>query len=231
MKRFSFTLIELLVVIAIIAILASMLLPALNQAREKGRSVSCSNQLSQIYKSFLFYADDNKQQMFTHMPATGGVYTWGQKLVLLKYLANNKLLACPKIPTDDYAYRGYGMYRSSLNSTFYNNKKSDWGQFAYKSSGGGDELYYSLPKMRRPSEVFMNADTMCILPSTQANKGMWVFSPGWDGSGNDSSAVALIHNDRINMTFFDGHAKNLGKGELKRLGFTNAIINQSRGSL
>jgi len=231
MKKFLFTLIELLVVIAIIAILASMLLPALNQAREKGRAASCANQLNQIYKSFLFYADDNKQQMFTHMVATGGVYTWTQKIVSLKYLPNTKLLACPKIPTNDYAYRTYGMYRTNLYSNFYNGKKPTWGDFAYKFISANDELYYSLPKMRRPSEVFMNADTMCSAATVNAGKGMWVFSPGWDGSGNDNSAVTLVHNDRANMTFFDGHAKNLGKSELKEKGFINAIKDGARETL
>ena len=55
----SFTLIELLVVVAIIAILAAILLPALNSARERGRGASCLSNEKQLAQIYRFYADDN----------------------------------------------------------------------------------------------------------------------------------------------------------------------------
>ena len=225
MKK-SFTLIELLVVIAIIAILAAMLLPALNGARERGRATSCLNQQSQLHRGFLLYAEDNNQFVFTNFTTTG-VVSWGKYLKEQKYIGVPGILYCPTIKTnsDPYLQQTYGMYRTNLYNTFYNGKKTVWGTFASGS------LYYSLKKMRRPTEIFMFADTMRIVPSDNAGKGIYVFSPGWDGSGTDTSGITLIHTGRCNMTFFDGHVKSQSSNELKELGFKSAVIHGGRCEL
>ena len=59
-RNFCFTLIELLIVITIIAVLASLLLPSLNKARERAKNTSCLSNLKQQSTAFLMYVDDNK---------------------------------------------------------------------------------------------------------------------------------------------------------------------------
>src|SRR5437867_12662526 len=71
----GFTLIELLVVIAIIAILAAMLLPALNKAKEKAQGVACMNNTKQVALGLLMYATDNGG-VFVDGKPVAGIMDW-----------------------------------------------------------------------------------------------------------------------------------------------------------
>ena len=117
MKQNTFTLIELLVVIAIIAILASMLLPALQQARERGKSASCISKLKEIGLALSQYHNDHGVLVPRRTPNWYNDYRDRPHRVMInKEYTNEKLWDCPSrvlaaARMDDYtpaAYPNYG---------------------------------------------------------------------------------------------------------------------------
>lgn len=158
--RRAFTLIEVLVVIAIIALLVSLLLPALSKAREAGRSTTCLSNLRQNYIAIRSYADDNKGwspalgQPYGTLPnwalaiqASAGVNGTGTA----DMYTEKSVLVCPSTRS----VYGPQMTRTyAINATGLSGQPGDRANFDTVGAGA----YLKLDSIQRPSEIALLVD-------------------------------------------------------------------------